>query len=79
MSLTGGQPNFARSLVISWAGTLCIHFWGLLLSDGILPCAELALRLYVQVLRSPIGIVTAWHSSSGRQPSIAAWYKEWNY
>jgi len=34
MSLTGGQANFARSLVISWAGTLYIH-WG-----GNLPLAE---------------------------------------
>jgi len=28
---------------------------------------------------SYIGSVTAWHSSSGRQPKFAAWYKEWNY
>jgi len=27
---------------------------------------------------SYIGSVTAWHSSSGRQPNFAAWYKEWN-
>jgi len=33
--------------------------------------------LCVQVLR--IGSVTAWHSSSGRQPNFAVWYKEWNY
>ena len=26
-----------------------------------------------------IGSVTARHSSSGREPSFAAWYKEWNY
>jgi len=26
----GGQPNFARSLAVSWAGTLYIHFRGLL-------------------------------------------------
>jgi len=26
-----------------------------------------------------IGSVTARHSSSGRQPNFAAWYKEWNY
>ena len=25
------------------------------------------------------GSVTARHSSSGRQPNFAAWYKEWNY
>jgi len=28
---------------------------------------------------SYIGSVTARHSSSGRQPNFAAWYKEWNY
>jgi len=28
---------------------------------------------------SYIGSVTARHSSSGRQPHFAAWYKEWNY
>jgi len=27
---------------------------------------------------SYIGSVTARHSSSGRQPNFAAWYKEWN-
>jgi len=26
-----------------------------------------------------IGSVTARHSSSRRQPNVAAWYKEWNY
>jgi len=37
--------------------------------------------LCVQVLPSAsyIGSVTARHSSSGRQPNFAAWYKEWNY
>jgi len=28
-SLTGGQPNFARRLAVSWAATLYIHFRGL--------------------------------------------------
>jgi len=28
---------------------------------------------------SYIGSVAARHSSSGRQPKSAAWYKEWNY
>jgi len=26
-----------------------------------------------------IGSVTARHLSSGRQPNLVAWYKEWNY
>jgi len=30
MLLSGGQPNFAQCLAVSWTGTLCIHFWGLL-------------------------------------------------
>jgi len=50
--LTGGQPNIPRCLVVSWSGTLYIHFWGLL------PLTEFCLvqtSLYVQgVLRSPI-------------------------
>jgi len=29
-SLTRCQPNFARCLAVCWAGTLYIHFWGLL-------------------------------------------------
>ena len=35
-SLTGGQPNFARCLAVSWPGTLYIHFRGLLTPDAIL-------------------------------------------
>jgi len=51
MSLTGGQPNFARCLAISWAGTLCVHF------RGFLPLTEFCQvqnSLCVQVLPSPI-------------------------
>jgi len=76
-SLNGGEPNFARSLAISWAGTLYIHFRGLLPPDGILPGAKLTLRTSLALFH--IGSVTAQHSSSGRQPNFAAWYKEWNY
>ena len=43
--LTEGQPNFARYLAVSWAGSLYIHFRGLLPPDGILPGAN---SLYVQ-------------------------------
>jgi len=35
MSLNGAQPNFARCLPISWAGTLYKHFRGLLPPNGI--------------------------------------------
>jgi len=34
-SLNRGQPNFARCVAISWAGTLYIHFRGLLPRNGI--------------------------------------------
>jgi len=76
-SFIGGQPNFARCLAVSWAGTLHIHFRGLLPPDRILPGAKFTLR------PSPafayVGSVTARQSSSGRRPNFAASYKEWNY
>jgi len=43
MSLTRGQPNFARSLAISWAGTLYMYFLGLLPPDRILSGAKFTL------------------------------------
>jgi len=45
--------------------------------DGILPGAKFTLRQSLAF--SYIGSITAWHSSSGRQPNFAAWYKKWNY
>jgi len=75
--LTGGQPNFAWCLAVSWAGTLYIHFWGLLHPDWILPGAKFTLR--PSLAFSYIGSVTVRHSSIRRQPNFAAWYKEWNY
>jgi len=79
MSLIGGQPNLARCLAVSWAGTLykLIHFRGLLPPDGILPVAKLSLR--PSLAFSYIGSGTARQSSIERQPNFAAWYKEWNY
>jgi len=50
-SLTGGQPNFPQCLAISWAGTLRIHFSGILPLTKFCPVHN---SLYVQVLRSPI-------------------------
>jgi len=50
-SLTGGQPNFARCLAVSWAGTPYIFF------RRLLPVTEFCLvqnSLYVQVLRSTL-------------------------
>jgi len=49
--LTGGEPNFARCLAISWAGTLYIRFWRLLRLMEFRPVQN---SLYVQVLLSPI-------------------------
>jgi len=76
-SLTKGQPNFARCLAVSWAGTLYIHFRGLFPPDGILSGAKFT--LCTGDAFSNIGSATALHSSSGRQPNFEAWYKEWNY
>jgi len=69
MSLNGGQPNFARCLVISWADTLHTTFLGLLSPNGILPKFSLRSALAF----SCIGSVTAWHSRNGRKPNFAAW------
>ena len=49
-SLNGGQPNIAQCFAISWAGTLYIHF------RGLLPLTEfyqVQNSLCVQVLHSP--------------------------
>ena len=73
-SLTGGQPNFARSLAVSWAATLYIHFRGLLPPNKILPCAKFT--LHPSLAFSYIGSITARLSTSGHQPNFAAWYKE---
>ena len=76
-SLNGGQPNFGRCLAVSLAGTLYVHFWGLLLPNRILQGAKFT--LHPSLALSYIGSVIVWHSSSGHQPNFAVWYKEWNY
>ena len=43
-SLNGRQPNSVQCLAVSWAGTLYIHFWGLLPSNRILPGAKFTLH-----------------------------------
>jgi len=68
-SLIGGQPNCARCLAVSWAGTSCIHFRGLLPSDGILPRAKFTLR--PRLAFSYVISVTARHSSSGVSQTAA--------
>jgi len=72
--LTGGQPHFARCLAVSCAATLHIYFGGLLPPDRILPVAKFTLR--PSLAFSYIGTLTAWHSSSGRQPHFAALNRE---
>jgi len=62
-SFTGGQPNFARCLAVSWAPTLYINFPRLLPPDGISPRAKFALR--PSLVFSYIGSVTARLSSNG--------------
>jgi len=69
-SLNGGQPNFARCLAVSSAGTLglYIHFLGLLSPNGILQGVKFTLR--PSLAFSYIGSVTARHSSSGHKPNF---------
>jgi len=54
-----------------------MHFPGLLPPEGILLGAKFSLRLSLAF--SYIGSVTEQHSSCGRLPNFAAWYKKWNY
>ena len=51
-SLTVGQPNFAQSLAVSWAGALYIHFEALA-PNGILQGAKFT--LYLSLAFSYIG------------------------
>ena len=57
-----------------WPCPALLHYiyiiWGLLPPDRILPVAKFTLR--PSLAFSYIGTVTAWHSSSGRQPNFAA-------
>jgi len=76
-SVNGCQPNFVRCLAVFCAGTLYIHFWGLLSPNGTLLGAKFSLRPTHAF--SCIGSVTVWHLRSGREPNFAAWYKESNY
>jgi len=54
-----------------------MHFRGIFSPDGILPGAKSTLR--PSLAFSYVVNVAARHSSSGRQPNFAAWYKEGNY
>jgi len=69
-SLTGGQQNFARSLAVSWAGTLCIHFGG---SCPLTEFYQLQNSLCVQVLRSPI-LAALVHGTRAAAVSQILWH-----
>jgi len=56
--------------------TICT-FSAALAPDRILPGAKFTIRPSLAFFY--IGSVTAWCSSSERQPNFAAWYKEWKY
>jgi len=74
------SPEASQTLHDLWSSPGLVHMYTLsaaLAPDGILPRAKLTLR--PSLAFSYNGIVTARHSSSGRQPNIVAWYKEWNY
>jgi len=58
-------------------GSFLVNFRGFLPRRLILPGAKFTLRRKLAL--SYFDSVTAQHSSSGRQPNFAAWYKEWNY
>jgi len=75
-SLTGGQPNFARCLAVSWAATL-YTFSGALAPER--NFARCKIHVMSKSCVSYIGSVTTPHSSSERQRNFAAWCKEWNY
>jgi len=57
MSLTRGRPNFARCLAVSWAGTLCIHFWS---SCPLREFCQVQNSLCLQVLSCPILALEYW-------------------
>jgi len=72
-SINGRQPNSARCLAVSWAGTLYIHF------PGLLPLREFCqVQNSLCLALSYIGSIITQHSSSGCEPNFAAWYKECN-
>jgi len=75
-SLNGDQPNFERCFAVSWAGTLCIHFWG---SCPLTKFCQVQYSLCVQVFRSPILATLLYGTSSVCQPNFAASDKEGSY
>jgi len=69
--------RFAPSAVNHRSVAASIYFGGSCPPDEILPRA--LFTLHPSLAFFYIGSITAWQSSSGRQPNFAAWYKGWNY
>ena len=69
-SLNEGHPNFARCLAVSWAGTLYIHFGGLLLLNEFF---QVQYSHCVQVLRSPILAALLYGTRAVGVSQTAAW------
>ena len=70
MSLTGGQPNFARCLAVSSAGTLYMCFWGLCL---VAEFCQVQNSLCVQVLFSLI-LAALLHGTPAAGVSWTLWH-----
>jgi len=68
------NQTFARCLAVSWAGTLFIHFRGLLPPEGILPGAIFI--LCHKVLRSPILAALLHVTPAAGISQTPAWYTE---
>jgi len=76
MSLSGGQPDFAECLAVSWAGTQGIRFRELLPANGFLSAAKFTLRLSVAF--SNIASVTARHPPFPQIDIIGAMVIVWS-
>jgi len=75
------STEVSQTLYDVWPSPGLIHYvyiFGSSCPDGILPPAKFTL-LPSSLAFSYIGSITTRHSSSGRQPNFAAWYKEWNH
>jgi len=73
-SLNGRKPNFAQCLAVSWAGTLYIHFRGLL---PLREFCQVQNSLCVKVLLHCPILAALLHCTVGVS-QIAAWYRERN-
>jgi len=75
-SLNGPQPNFARYLAVSCAGTLYIHFRGLLPRNGILPAEKSTLRPSLAFCYIGTAL-KQW--ASAKVYGVVQWMELWNF